>query len=236
MQTSDKIDLISAALVTAQGDLEHASKDSTNPHFKSKYADIAAIWDAAKPVLKANDLAALQDVSVCELGVGVRTRIIHKSGQWIEFDPPYIPLSKKDAHGVGSAITYGRRYSLAAALGVVADEDDDGNEASKGNSEQPPKSPPGVSKARTEVTNAVRELGACADEGTLMGFLSSADMKRLAVKICKEYPDLWIGPENSGLAPHVTRAGEECLCTNEANAWLRKVEGVARAKEQQAAE
>lgn len=134
MQTSNEIEKVSAAVVKAQGEMGHAIKGSENPAFKRegsamKYADLTAVWDAAGPVLKANDLAALQDVVNTDTGMGVRTRLLHASGQWIEFDPPIITLSKKDAHGAGSVLTYGRRYSLSAALGIVADVDDDGNAA-----------------------------------------------------------------------------------------------------------
>lgn len=130
MQTSPEIDKISPALVKAQSELRHAVKDTANPAFKGvKYADLSSVWDAAKPVLTANKLAALQDVVSTDAGMGVRTRILHESGQWIEFDPPIIPLEKRNAHGAGSVLTYGRRYSLSAALGVVADFDDDGNAA-----------------------------------------------------------------------------------------------------------
>lgn len=134
MQTSSALDKISPALVKAQSELKHAIKDSSSEAFKRngkamKYADLTAVWDAAKPVLSANKLAVMQDVVNTDVGMGVRTRILHESGQWIEFDPPIIPLTKRDAHGAGSCLTYGRRYSLSAALGVVADDDDDGNAA-----------------------------------------------------------------------------------------------------------
>src|SRR4051812_19140438 len=131
MQTSSEINLVAAAVVKAQGEIKSAVKDATNPHFKSKYADLGAVWDAARAALKANDLAALQDAVSNDGAVGVRTRLLHKSGQWMEFEPAMIPLSKRDAQGMGSALTYGRRYSLSAALGVVADEDDDGAAASR---------------------------------------------------------------------------------------------------------
>lgn len=131
MQTSEQIDLVSDALAKAQGEISPALKDKDNPAFKgTKYADLASIWDACRAPLAKNGLAVVQDVQMSETGVAVVTRIAHKSGQWIECGPIVVPMMKKDAHGVGSATTYGKRYGLSAAIGVVADLDDDGNAAS----------------------------------------------------------------------------------------------------------
>lgn len=128
MNTSDALNEIAAALSKAQGQMKPASKDATNPHFKSKYADLAANVDAARGPLAANGLAVIQEATASAAGVAVATRILHASGQWIQFDPLTVPCAKVDAHGVGSATTYARRYALGAALGLVAD-DDDGNGA-----------------------------------------------------------------------------------------------------------
>lgn len=131
MKTSEAIDQISTAMSLAQGETNPALKMTTNPFFKSKYANLNQIWDAVKIPLSKNKLSVFQDLITTERGVAVTTRICHASGQWIEFGPLDIPSVKKDAQGLGSAASYGRRYALAAALGVVSDEDDDGNEASK---------------------------------------------------------------------------------------------------------
>lgn len=128
MKTSDQINEIAAALAKAQGQMKPAVKDATNPHFRSKYADLAANVEAARGPLSANGLSVIQEATMAERGIAVATRILHSSGQWIEFDPLTVPLAKADAHGVGSATTYARRYALGAALGLVA-EDDDGNAA-----------------------------------------------------------------------------------------------------------
>lgn len=129
MRTSDQINEIAKAMAVAQGEMTPASKSSTNPHFKSKYADLAAIWEAIRPSLRKNEICVWQDVTSTEIGIAVTTRLTHSSGQWVEFGPLEIPLFKRDAQGVGSAISYGKRYALGAALGVVSDEDDDGNAA-----------------------------------------------------------------------------------------------------------
>lgn len=162
MRTSDQINDIAAALAKAQGAMRPALKDATNPHFKSKYADLAANVEAAREPLSANGLAVLQEATTTERGIAVATRIVHSSGQWIEFDPLTVPLSKADAHGVGSATTYARRYALGAALGLVAD-DDDGNAAvqpANGAAQraQTPKAPAGYDDW---LTNFI----ACADSG-----------------------------------------------------------------------
>jgi len=135
MQMSNECDKVVPAFIKAQSSLKTAAKDTKNPFFKSKYADLNSVWAACQDALSENDLAAIQDVQTTADGVTVSTRILHASGQWIECGPLTVPLGKPDAQGVGSAITYGRRYGLSATLGVVADEDDDGNKAA----EQAPK-------------------------------------------------------------------------------------------------
>lgn len=130
MKTSEFVTDISKSLSAAQGSMRAARKDSVNPHFKSSYSDLSSAWEAIRKPITDNGLSVLQDVTTNELGVSITTLIMHASGQWIEFGPLQLPVSRKEVHGFGSAITYGKRYALCAALGIVADEDDDGNEAS----------------------------------------------------------------------------------------------------------
>lgn len=135
MQTSESINELTAALATAQGQIQGAKKDAENPHFRSKYADLASVWDACRAQLAAVGLSVLQSPRAALLSTGgwaveVETRLCHKSGQWIT-DTLTVPVTKADAQGVGSAITYARRYALSAFVGV-APEDDDGNAASAG--------------------------------------------------------------------------------------------------------
>ena len=131
MKTSEAIDQIATALAVAQSKMKPAVKDSTNPHFKSKYADLTSVWESCREGLTANHVATVQNVETVDGRVLVTTRLIHKSGQWIEFGPLSVPMQKVDAHGVGSAVSYARRYALSAAVGVVTD-DDDGNAAVSG--------------------------------------------------------------------------------------------------------
>jgi len=130
MKTSELIDQISKAMSLAQGEMKPASKSTDNPYFKSTYATLSQVMDAIREPFRKNNLCVFQDVCSSENGVSIHTRISHASGQWIEFGPMEIPLSKKDAQAVGSATSYGKRYSLSAAVGVVSDvEDDDGEGA-----------------------------------------------------------------------------------------------------------
>jgi len=128
MRTSENMNEIAPAMALAQGGMKKAMKDTTNPSFKSKYSDLASVWDAASEPLAENGLFAAQDLTTTDRGVEVTTRITHTSGQWMEFGPFLIPVDDKKAHAYGSAATYGRRYALSAALSIVAD-DDDGNAA-----------------------------------------------------------------------------------------------------------
>ncbi len=136
MKTSDQTANVFAAFIKAQAMLEAAAKDSNNPAFKSKYADLTSHVEAIRPAFKANDLAFIQEVTSDDSGAHVLTRVIHKSGEWFDSGPLFIPASKHDAHGFGSAISYARRYGLSATVGTVAD-DDDGNAATRGMSTTP---------------------------------------------------------------------------------------------------
>lgn len=120
---------IAAAFVKAQAEIEAAVKDKKNPAFRSTYADLLSVVEAIKPSLAKHGLGFIQEVTERDAGgVYVETVIIHESGETIRAGKLPVPASKNDAHGFGSAITYGKRYSLMAAFGVPA-EDDDGNAA-----------------------------------------------------------------------------------------------------------
>lgn len=134
MKTSQEIVEITKALLQAQKAIKPARKDSTNPHLKSKYSDLATVWDAIKEPLSANGLVIMQDVTALDNYLLIETRIVHISGQWMEFGPFKVPVGGKgDAQAYGSSCTYGRRYAVCAALGVVSSDDiDDDGEASVG--------------------------------------------------------------------------------------------------------
>lgn len=119
---------VSAALVRAQKDFGPALKTSSNPHFKSKYADLAACVEAVIDSLNANGIALIQKQHPNDGGVAVETIFVHESGESLSTGVLTVPASKQDPQGYGSALTYARRYSLMAACGI-APEDDDGNAA-----------------------------------------------------------------------------------------------------------
>jgi hypothetical protein len=133
MQQSEQINELAEALAKAQGQMENAKKASTNPHFKSNYADLAAVVTAIRKPLAENALSYIQATEVDSAGnVTLVTTLAHKTGQWVRSFYPVVPV-QKTPQGFGSALTYARRYSLAAIAGLAAeDEDDDGNAASAG--------------------------------------------------------------------------------------------------------
>lgn len=125
MKTSDQINEIGQAMAKAQSIMKPALKDGLNPHFKSKYSDITSVWEALRIPMTSNGLTVWQDITTGEKTVSVSTRIVHSSGQWVEFGPLCIPVTKVDAQGFGSATSYAKRYALCAAVGIVSDDDDD---------------------------------------------------------------------------------------------------------------
>lgn len=130
--TSAEIGELAKALAAAQGEMTAASKDASNPHFKSRYATLASVWDAIRGPLSRNGLSVSQVLETPDAGPGVivRTILLHASGQWI-CSRYVMPIPDKlTPQAVGSAITYARRYALSAIVGIAPDDDDDGNAAS----------------------------------------------------------------------------------------------------------
>ena len=121
---------IASALVKAQREFGPALKSSTNPHFRSKYADLSACIEAVIDALNNNGIYLMQLTEEHAGGVKVSTVFIHESGEQLSGGGLFMPATKQDAQGFGSALSYARRYSLMAACGI-APEDDDGNQATK---------------------------------------------------------------------------------------------------------
>lgn len=121
---------IYSAFVKAQKAFGPALKTSTNPHFRSKYADLSACVEAVIDALNDNGIGLIQTLHECDNGVIVETVFVHESGESLSCGKLHVPATKQDAQGFGSALTYARRYSLMAACGI-APEDDDGNAAVK---------------------------------------------------------------------------------------------------------
>lgn len=130
MNKSESIKELAGALAKAQGEIKGALKDADNPFFKSKYADLASVVEAIRAPLATHGIAYVQlTVPSDKEEVQVETVLMHASGEWVS-GIIAVPVSKSDAQGYGSALTYARRYGLSAAVGV-APEDDDGNAAAK---------------------------------------------------------------------------------------------------------
>jgi len=132
MDASEQINELAGALSKAQGQIVPAKYDAQNPHLKSRYTTLASVWDAIRKPLSDNGLAVVQIVTTEPDGMYLLTRLMHSSGQFVQAT---YPIAAGDSRGVsaaqavGSALTYARRYSLTALVGVVSDDDDDGNSA-----------------------------------------------------------------------------------------------------------
>lgn len=175
MNRSDSINEIAGALAKAQSQIEGAVKGNVNPAFRSKYADLGAVYDAIRGPLTANGIAVLQQLGTEEGRVACTTFLTHSSGQWLEFSPFVVPVTKQDAQGFGSAATYARRYSLMAAVGI-APIDDDAN-AAVGNALPEQKVPDTLFKKANEAA----QRGMAAYEAFFIG-LSDADKKAILPK------------------------------------------------------
>ncbi len=125
---SPTLGALALALSKAQGAMASAKKDSSNPHFKSSYADLASVWDAIRAPLSDNELAVVQRITTRrgDDGVYITSTLMHSSGEKM-WDTCRMPVAQMTAHGIGAATTYGRRYSLMGLVGIAPDDDDDGN-------------------------------------------------------------------------------------------------------------
>jgi hypothetical protein len=188
MKKSETIIELGTALALAQAEMSNPSKSSINPFFKSKYADLAEVINISKPTLAKFGLSVIQMPYVHNGHVGVETMLIHKSGEYIS-SRLNMPLgAKKDAQAVGSAITYGRRYALAA-LTNVSQEDDDGNNAS-GKKSSTVAAP--VSKKRIEealvLLNQHFEMGEDDKAKTILKFAEQEDVGQVVNRYYQLYP------------------------------------------------
>ena len=182
MNKSESIAAISQAIAKAQHDVENASKNAKNPHFKSKYADLAELLNTVRPVFSIHGLAIVQMPSFDGCIASVETMISHSSGEWIS-SICSAPVSKQDAQGVGSAITYLRRYSLAAMCGI-AQEDDDAN-SSVGHAPQPqtqakPQAKPEISSERLAKAIEAIKAGKATKDSVINNF-TLTDAQRAAI-------------------------------------------------------
>jgi hypothetical protein len=142
------------SLVKAQSEMTHAAFDQTNPHFKSKFASLKSVIDAIKPALNANGIFFMQVSHPLDNGVGIET-IFCKADEKLSTGVVMVPVDKANAQGLGSALTYAKRYSLAMACGIAADVDDDGNGAAAA---------PPQRKGQSVVRTVIEQEGIVVDE------------------------------------------------------------------------
>jgi len=143
MRHSESQGEIGPALVGALSDLTNPERTAVNPFFKSKYAPLHATLDLVRAAMAPHGLAVMQSAVSHEGFVGVMTRVIHTSGEWVESEPLLLKPAKDDPQGGGSAVTYARRYSIEAMLGICGEVDDDGNAATKGKGKKDKPKPAG---------------------------------------------------------------------------------------------
>jgi hypothetical protein len=141
MRTSEQINELATALAAAQSEMKNATLNKVNPHFKSKYADLSGIRDTVMPALTKHGLSIVQGTDTADSGIVVVTRLLHKSGQWME---SRFPIAYDKPQTMGSAYTYARRYSLSAMCSISADEDDDANAANASTPHEKPANMPAV--------------------------------------------------------------------------------------------
>lgn len=153
MKRSEAVDQIATALSKAQADMKNPTFDAQNPHFKNRYASLAAVRDAVLPALSKHGISCHQDLVNVDGGVSSTLLLLHTSGQWIEFGPLSMPSSKHDAQGLGSSGTYCRRYQMMAVAGVVGDADDDA-EAAVGRGNLPRIDPRGEEHTKQDMKKA----------------------------------------------------------------------------------
>lgn len=185
MHRSDSITALATALAKAQAEIKSIAKDRTNPHYKNRYATLDAILDGVRPVLAKHGLSIVQGASDAADGFAVETYLLHASGEWVS-TVLTMPVAKQDAQGVGSALTYGRRYGVSALLALSTDDDDDGEQAAANK----PASKP-ATKPKAQADDPKREWdGTDADalgfrfpvvgspnHGKPMGEMSDADLQ-----------------------------------------------------------
>lgn len=182
MEMSEAFDAIAKVFPKAQADMGEVFKTANNPAFKSKYANLSAVIEAVVPALNKHGISLLQPATFKDGHVHISTWLMHESGQWFR-NTLSIPIGKTDAHSIGSAATYGRRYGLMAMSGV-APEDDDGNLAARPGDrrDHPPRQQQAAPPA--ESTQPAKTLAQRADMFT--GALKSCETKEALVRTWKQ--------------------------------------------------
>ena len=189
MKHSESIKQIAAALAAFQSEVKDPTRNGENPHFKSKYVQLDGLLAAVRPILANHGLSLMQSTGGDGVNISVSTLIMHTSGEWIETEPLVLKAQQATPQGAGSACTYGRRFSLSAALGVAWDDDDDGNAASA-----PKPAPKAKAKAKdnraeymAKIKAAMQSQHISADDGKAIcrikfGANSTADLNDSELK------------------------------------------------------
>lgn len=177
MNKSETIGALAAALAKAQGVMGAAHKDSNNPFFKSKYADLASVIDAIKAPFSSNGLSFVQCTDFDDAAVIVETVLMHSSGEWISGRLRMMPV-KNDPQGIGSCVTYAKRYGLQAMVGVPSD-DDDGEAATRSASPNRPQAVPMPQKVKA----AARAIKPAPAPASISGDPAESDLSDIAPTI-----------------------------------------------------
>ena len=215
MAASENLNELAAALSKTQAMLQGAIKDAKNDHFKSKYADLASCWDACREALAANGLSVVQlpegDGSV----VTMTTMLIHTSGQWVSCTGTFKP-TKADPQGLGSCITYARRYQLCAIVGI-SPEDDDGNAASEPVKQQAKPEPKPERKPEPTPEPPAKTLDPDLAE-ILKGFGWAADRRKVNA-------DILLAMFDTNLAECMANYGASQSAVISIQRWLTECDG-----------
>lgn len=196
-------DTLHTAMARAFAEIEAATKDSTNPHFKSKYADLTSVIEAVKPALINNGLFFTQRPLPADDGVSVETFVHHRNGEQLSLGVLYMPANRRDPQGFGSALTYCKRYGLQTAFGVPT-EDDDGNAATKAYTDRPTtgEAPPNKrvkldgpytcpTQLRTAAKEFVRTLESLGDLDEFIAWSETEDYREFCTQLERDLPAWW---------------------------------------------
>lgn len=161
MNKSESIKNIASAISKFQSEVPNPKKVAENPFFKSSYVPLDEVINVIKPYLAKHGLSFFQSSGGDGKNITVTTMLMHESGEWIESDPLTVIATKADPQQAGSAITYARRYSLSAILGIASEEDDDGN---SGSGKTPPEETKKVSEQQLgEITQLIDKYAVMKD-------------------------------------------------------------------------
>lgn len=172
MEKSNEIGALAKAMGLFRSKVEQPAKDANNPFFKSKYVTLEGVIKSVDTAIIDTGLTWYQEPVSDNNKIGVATHIFHESGEWLAFEPFYVTPTKVDPQAQGSALTYAKRYSLAAAFGISSDIDDDGNGAS--NNDKP------NTNNQTGLIISPKQIGMVKNLFNQFATLTKADVKKVS--------------------------------------------------------